>query len=92
MMALAAVLIVSASAFAQDQPHVHKMKADRTPEVMEARKMARKDSLANMTPAERKAFKQVNRQKREARLNAMTPEQRAKVVARKENRKAAKKQ
>ena len=82
MSAVAVALMVSAGAFAQDQPHVHKMKADRSPEVMEARKMARKDSLAKMTPTERKAFKQANRQKREARLNAMTPEQRAKMEAR----------
>ena len=89
--ALVIGLMLSAGAFAQDQPHVHMMKPDHTPQVMDTGKQVRKDSLTSQTPAERKAVKQANRKKREARLNAMTPAQRAKVMARREQRKAAKK-
>lgn len=92
IVAAVAALMLSVSAFAQNQPRVHKMKADHSPEAMEARKTAWKDSLAKMTPAERKAFKKTSRANRQARLDAMTPEQRAKIEARREQRKATKKQ
>lgn len=86
---MALVLSVSAS-YAQGQPDVHIAKIRPTPEEQTARKLDRKAKLASMTPAERKAFKQAQREKQQARLNAMTPEQRAKVEQRRRVRKEIK--
>lgn len=83
-------LFLSMGAFAQSQPEVHKKKTLRTTEERTAHKMEHKAKLANMTPAERKAFKQAHHEKRQARLNAMTPEQRAKAEERRRLRKASK--
>ena len=87
--ALALFLSVGAS-YAQGQPDVHKARIRPTPEEQTARKLDRKVKLASMTPAERKAFKQAHREKQQDRLNAMTPEQRAKVEERRRVRKEIK--
>jgi hypothetical protein len=76
-------LFLSAGAYAQSQPHVHKAKIPLTPEERTERKADRKARLAGMTLAERKAFKQTHQAQRQARLNAMTPEKRAKKEERK---------
>ena len=88
MLALMA-LFLSMGAFAQSQPSVQK-KSQLTPEERVARKMEHKAKLAGMTPAERKAFKQAHHDKRQARLNAMTPDQRAKAEERRRLRKESK--
>lgn len=75
-------LFLSIGAYAQTQPEVHKAKIRPTPEERTARKMEHKAKMAAMTPAERKAFKQAHQAQRQARLNAMTPEQRARVEER----------
>lgn len=62
----------------------------RTPEQRQVRKTERLTKLAQMTPTERQAFKQAHRQQRQARLQAMSPDKRAKVLARRQQRKAAK--
>lgn len=81
-------LMLSAGAYAQSQPKVHKMKPHRSPEERTAHRQEMKAKLDKMTPAERKAFKQAHRDQRQARLNAMTPEQRTRVMQRREQRKA----
>ncbi|AQG81935.1 hypothetical protein [Spirosoma montaniterrae] len=86
--AVAIALFLSVGAYAQNptpssKPHL-------TPEQRAARKADRKAKLAQMSPEERKAFKQTHREQRQARLNAMTPEQRDRVMRRKEARRAAK--
>lgn len=72
------VFLLSSGAYAQSQLHVHKAKIRMTPEERTERKAERKMKLANMTPAEGKAFKQTHQAQRQDRLQAMTPEQRAK--------------
>lgn len=86
----AVALMLSAGAYAQSQTEVYKVKPKRSPEEQAARKLARKDQLAKMTPEERKAFKQAHRARKQARLNVMTPERRAKVLARRQHRKMMK--
>jgi protein CpxP len=85
-------LFLSMGAFAQSQPdvHIHKAKGQLSPEERTARREAHKAKMASMTPAERKAFKQAHHDQRQARLNAMTPEQRAKAEERRKLRKAGK--
>ena len=83
-------LFVSAVAQAQSQPDVHQMKPKLSPEERVAKRIERKTQLAKMTPAERKAFKQTRREQKQARLNAMTPEKRDKVLARRQQHKAMK--
>lgn len=83
-------LFLSVGAQAQSQPDVHKAKIRPTPEEYAAQKLDRKTQLAKMTPAERKAFKQAHHNQRQARLNAMTPKQRAKTVERQRVRKEVK--
>ncbi|MDB5242809.1 MAG: hypothetical protein JWP57_3434 [Spirosoma sp.] len=70
-------LFLSVGAYAQSQPHVHKAKIPLTPEDQTDHKVDHKAKLAGMTPTERKAFKQTHQAQRQARLNTMTPEQRA---------------
>lgn len=82
--------LLSSGAYAQSQPHVHKAKIRMTPEEQTERKAERKTKLANMTPTERKAFKQTHQAQRQARLQAMTPEQRAKKEERRRIHKEAK--
>ncbi len=81
-LAVMAALLISVGAYAQGQPEVHKARPKLTTEQREARKAEVKAKLAQMTPAERKAFKQAHREQRQARLNAMTPEQRVKLMER----------
>lgn len=83
-------LFLSVGAQAQNQPDVHKANIRPTPEERTARKLERKAQMANMTPAERKAFKQTHHDQRQARLNAMTPERRAKIEERHRLRKEIK--
>jgi protein CpxP len=85
-------LFLSMGAFAQSQPdvHIHKAKGQLTPEERTARRAEHKAKMASMTPTERKAFKQAHREQRQARLNAMTPEQRAKAEERRKLRKVGK--
>lgn len=82
-------LFLSMGAFAQSQPGLQK-KNQPTPEERVARKREHKAKVASMTPDERKAFKQAHHDKRQARLNAMTPDQRAKVQERRRLRKESK--
>lgn len=86
MLAATLALFLSVGAYAQTTP----AKPRHSPEERAARRAEKKARLAQMTPAERKAFKQTHRQQREARLNAMTPEKRARVMARREHRRAMK--
>ncbi len=65
-------------------------KSHLTPEQRAVRKAERKAKLAQMSPEERKAFKQAHREQRQARLNAMSPEQRDRVMRKREARRAAK--
>lgn len=85
-------LFLSMGAFAQSRPdvHMHKAKGSLTPEERTARREAHKTKMASMTPAERKAFKQAHHDQRQARLNAMTPEQRARAEERRKLHKAGK--
>ena len=85
-------LFLSIGAYAQSQPdvHIHKAKSKLTTEERTARRTEHKMKMANMTPAERKAFKQAHHDQRQARLNAMTPEQRAKAEERRKLRKESK--
>ncbi|GAB3555589.1 hypothetical protein [Spirosoma fluminis] len=83
-------LFISAGAYAQTQGPAGRPKP--TPEQREARKAERQARLAQMTPAERKAFKQSHRERLQARLNGMTPEQRTQFMERKRQRKALKSQ
>ena len=82
IIAVLVALFLSVGAYAQNQPDVHKAKPRLSPEEWAAKKTQRKMELAHMTHAERKAFKQTHRQQRQARLNAMTPEKRARVMER----------
>lgn len=84
------LLFLSVGVYAQGQSDVHKAKIRLTPEERTARKLDRKAQVGNMTPAERKAFKQAHQSQRQARLNAMTPEQRAKAEQRRRLRKETK--
>lgn len=84
------ILFLTAGAYSQNQPHVHKAKIRLTPEERTERKADRKAKLSGMTPAERKAFKQIHKAQRQARLNAMTPEQRARKEERRRLHKEAK--
>ena len=92
MMAAVIALFMSVGAYAQSQTDVYKVKPKLTPEQREARKAERRAKLAQMTSAERKAFKQAHREQMQARLNAMTPEQRAKVMERRKHHKEMKEQ
>lgn len=83
-------LFLSVGAQAQNQPDVHKAKIHPTPDQRIARKLDHKAQMANMTPAERKAFKQTHRDQRQTRLNVMTPERRAKIKERHRLRKTIK--
>ncbi len=86
----AAVLALFLSVGAYAQPDVHKAKIRLAPEERAARKLDHKAQMANMTPTERKAFKQAHHNQRQARINAMTPEQRVKKEARRKTRKETK--
>lgn len=90
MVAAVLALFLSAGAYAQSQTDVSRPRL--TPEQRAARKAERKAKLAQMTPQERKAFKQAHREQRQARLNAMTPEQRERFMARKRQHKGLKQQ
>lgn len=90
MITAALALMLSVGAYAQSQTQVHKVKPRRSPEQRAAHKQEMKAKLAQMTPAERKAFKQTHREQRQDRLNAMTPEQRERFMQRREQRKALK--
>ena len=61
-----------------------------TPEQRQAHKTERLTKLAQMTPAERGAFKKAHYQQRQAKLQAMSPDKRTKVIAKRQIRKAVK--
>ncbi len=90
MIAAILVMFLSVGAYAQNQPDVHKAKPRLSPEEWAAKRTEKKMELARMTPAERKAFKQTHRQQRQARLNAMSPEKRARVMERRRLHKESK--
>ena len=92
MMTAVAALFLSVGAYAQSQTNVLNARPRPTPEQRQARKAEHKAKLAQMTPAERKAFKQTHHQQRQARLNAMTPEKRERVMARHQQKKTLKHQ
>ena len=82
MIAAIMALFLSVGAYAQIQTDVHKARPRLSPEEWAARRTEKKMEMARMTPAERKAFKQTHRAQRQARLNAMSPEKRARVMER----------
>ena len=92
MLVTVMALCISVGAYAQTQTEVYKVKPRFTPEQREARKAERKAKLAQMTPEERKAFKQAHRERLQARINSMTPEQREQFMERKRQRKSLKQQ
>ena len=61
-----------------------------TTEQRQSRKTERLTKLAQMTPAERQSFKKARYQQRQAKLHAMSPDKRAKALARRQIRKAIK--
>ena len=75
-------LFLSVGAYAQHQTGVYKVKPKRSPEERAAHHAQLNEKLAHMSPAERDAFKKARHDKRQARLNAMTPEQRARFTER----------
>lgn len=89
--AVPVLLFLMGGAQAQNQPDVHIAKIRPTPEERVIQKTERKATVAAMKPAERKAFKKTHRDQRQARLNAMTPEQRLKTDQRRRVRKETKK-
>lgn len=86
----AVALMFSVGAYAQNPAGGPGPHPRLTPEQRAARKAERKAKLAQMTPAERKAFKQAHREQRQARLNAMTPEQRERHERKRDARRALK--
>lgn len=92
LMTAVVALFLSVGAYAQSQTAVPNAKPRLTPEQRQARKAEHKAKLAQMTPAERKAFKQTHREQRQARLNTMTPEKRERVMARHQQHKSMKRQ
>jgi protein CpxP len=87
-----AALFLSVGAYAQSQPEASTGKHRLTLNERKAKRAEIKAKLAQMTPEERKAFKQAHHDRMQARLNAMTPEQRAKVLERRRQHKAQKDQ
>ena len=81
VIALVVALVISVGAYAQ-QPDVHQRKPKLSPEEWAAKRTEKKMQKAHMSKAERKAFKQAHRERRQARLSAMTPKQRARVMER----------
>ncbi|ARK11971.1 hypothetical protein [Fibrivirga algicola] len=101
MKLLVAALLLSAGAYAQTQPTapatadhqgMHKGHRNMTPEQRAAMKADRKAKFDKMTPAERKAFRETHRAQREAKLNAMPADKRAKIVERQRTRKTQRKE
>lgn len=75
-------LFLSVDAYAQSQPDVYKRKPRRSPEEWAARRTEKKLKMKDMTRSERKAYKKAHRKRQKARLAAMSPEKRARVIER----------
>lgn len=95
-----AALLLSAGAYAQsptsagspDHPGLHKGHRAMAHEQRAAKKAERKAKFAQMTPAERKAFREAHRAQRQAKLNALPADKREKIVERHRARKMQRKQ
>ncbi len=95
-----AILLLSAGAYAQSpstagspaHQGLHKGHGHRTPEQRAAKKAERKAKFAQMTPDERKAFREAHRAQRQAKLNALPADKREKIVERRRSRKMQRKQ
>ncbi|MBO0951282.1 DUF3106 domain-containing protein [Fibrella forsythiae] len=101
MKLLVAALLLSAGAYAQSQPTPpatpdmagrHRGHGSMTPEQRAAMKAERKARFDKMTPDERKAFRETHRAQRQAKLDALPADKRAKVVERQRTRKIQRKQ
>ncbi|MEZ0483929.1 hypothetical protein [Fibrella aquatica] len=98
MKLLAVALLLSAGAYAQTKPAARATITHKgthrtlTTEQRATMKAERKAKFEKMTPAERKAFKTAHRAKRQAKLDAMPADKRAKIVERQRNRKVERKQ
>lgn len=82
LIAIVVVLFLSVDAYAQGQPKAYQGKSHRSPEEWAIRRTEKKLKIKDMPRSERKAFKNAHRQQRQSRLNAMTPEQRSRVLER----------
>lgn len=82
MIAAIMALFLSVGSYAQNQPDVHKARPRLSPEEWAAKRTEKKMKRSHLSPAERKAFKQAHREQRQARLNAMPPEKKARIMER----------
>lgn len=82
ILATVLILFVSLSVYAQSPSGLYTRKHHRSPEERAAKRAERKLRMMDMTHAERRTFKKALRKQRVARLSAMTPEKRARVIER----------
>lgn len=84
LIAVVIALFMSVGVYAQNQPDRPKTKSHRSMEERVVKRTEKKLNLKDMTRSERKVFKKTYREQRQARLNAMTPEKRARVIERRQ--------